>query len=347
MNFFIDKREIGIGVPPYLVAELSANHNGSIERAFSTIEAAKKAGADAVKIQTYTADTMTINVDRPEFFIKGGLWDGYKLYDLYKWAETPYEWHNELFDHARKIGLTIFSTPFDESAVDLLESINAPAYKIASFEMLDIPLVRYVASTGKPLIMSTGMATEDEIQIAVDAARCAGCKQLLLLHCISSYPTPINQANLLMIQVIKKRFNVLAGLSDHTLGITVPGTAIALGACFIEKHFTLSRNDKGPDSEFSINPNEFLKLRQNCNEIWQSMGNIDFHRPDIEKESKIFRRSLYFSSNLPSGHILQERDILRIRPGYGLSPNHLPNVIGKTLKHDVNFGTPVTWNVLN
>ncbi len=346
MNFYINKREIGTGVPPYLVAELSANHNGSIERAISTIEAAKKVGADAVKIQTYTAETMTLNIDNPEFYINGGLWDGYKLYDLYKWAETPYEWHSELFNYARKIGITIFSTPFDESAVDLLESINTPAYKIASFEILDIPLIRYVASTGKPVIMSTGMATEDEIQIAVDAARDGGCKQLLLLHCISSYPTPINQANLLKIPAIKKRFNVLTGLSDHTLGITVAGTAIALGACFIEKHFTLSRNDKGPDSEFSINPKEFLKLKQNCNEIYKSLGDGSFERPDIEKESKIFRRSLYFSSNLPSGHILQERDIIRIRPGYGLSPNNLPNVIGKSLKNDVSYGTPVTWEVL-
>jgi pseudaminic acid synthase len=256
VNPSIEDRKIGSDQPPYIIAELSANHNGSLERALQTIDAAHQAGADAIKLQTYTADTMTIDCDREDFMVKGGLWDGYKLYDLYRWAETPFEWHQAMFAHARKLGITVFSTPFDESAVDLLEQLDAPAYKIASFENTDLPLIRYVAKTGKPIIMSSGMASEEEIAEAVDTARNAGCKDIVLLHCISSYPAPMDQANLLQLAELGRRFDVVPGLSDHTLGTTASVAAVALGACVIEKHFTLSRADKGPDSEFSIEPDE-------------------------------------------------------------------------------------------
>jgi N-acetylneuraminate synthase len=232
----VNNRKIGDRFPPFIIAELSANHNGSLERAIATIDAAKGCGADAIKLQTYSADTMTIDCDKPDFVIKGGLWDGYKLYDLYKWAQTPFEWHEAMFKHARDIGITVFSTPFDETAVDLLESLDTPAYKIASFELTDLPLIRYVAQTGKPMIMSTGMASELEIDEAVTTARGAGCQDIVLLHCISSYPAPIEQSNLRQISEIARRFNVIPGLSDHTLGTTVSVASIALGACVIEKH---------------------------------------------------------------------------------------------------------------
>jgi N-acetylneuraminate synthase len=317
MTFQIEGRAIGPDHPPYIIAELSANHNGSIERAFETIDAAQRCGADAIKLQTYTADTMTIDCDAPDFMIKGGLWDGFKLYDLYKWAETPYEWHEALFAHARKRGITVFSTPFDETAVDLLESLNTPAYKIASFEIVDLPLIRYVASTGKPMIMSTGMASEDEIDEAVTTAREAGCNDLVLLHCISSYPAPMDQANLRQIPELAKRFDVLPGLSDHTMGTTASVAAIALGACLIEKHFTLSRADKGPDSEFSLEPAELERLCADTRDAWLALGHAGFERQQAEAGSKVFRRSLYFVKDLPAGHVIEPGDISRIRPGWG------------------------------
>ncbi len=347
MNFKINDRLIGIDQPPFIVAELSANHNGSLERALKTIEEAKRCGADAIKIQTYTADTMTIDCDLPDFKIKGGLWDGYKLYDLYKWAETPYDWHEAIFSHANKIGITVFSTPFDETAVDLLEKLNTPLYKIASFEIVDLPLIRYVASTGKPMIISTGMASEYEIDEAITAAKDAGCKELVLLHCISSYPAPIDQANIKQIQNLAKRFNVITGLSDHTLGTTASVASVALGACLIEKHFTLSKKDKGPDSQFSLEPEDLKKLCIETKEAWLSLGNMSFERQKAEKNSKVFRRSLYFVKDLPEGHTIKSDDIRRIRPGMGLSPKYIDEILGKKIVKSVYKGKAVTKEDIN
>ncbi len=347
MNFKINDRLIGTDQPPFIVAELSANHNGSLERALKTIEEAKRCGADAIKIQTYTADTMTIDCDLPDFKVKGGLWDGYKLYDLYKWAETPYDWHEPIFSHANKIGITVFSTPFDETAVDLLEKLNTPVYKIASFEIVDLPLIRYVAGTGKPMIISTGMASEDEIDEAVTTAKDAGCKELVLLHCISSYPAPIDQSNIKQIQNLAKRFNVITGLSDHTLGTSASVASIALGACLIEKHFTLSRKDKGPDSQFSLEPDDLKKLCIETKEAWLSLGNMGFKRQKAEKNSMVFRRSLYFVRDLPEGHIIKVDDIRRIRPGMGLSPKYVDEILGKKIVKSVYKGKAVTKEDIN
>lgn len=346
MIFSINNRSIGPDQPPYIIAELSANHNGSVERALATIDEAQRCGADAVKLQTYTADTMTIDCDAPDFMIKGGLWNGFKLYDLYKSAETPYEWHQALFDHARKRGITVFSTPFDETAVDLLESLGTPAYKIASFEVLDLPLIRYVACTGKPIIMSTGMASEAEIDEAVTTAREAGCRDLLLLHCISSYPAPIDQVNLRQIPELAKRFNLLAGLSDHTMGTTASVAAVALGACLIEKHFTLNRADKGPDSEFSLEPADLKRLCAETRGAWSALGQSSFNRQRAEEGSKVFRRSLYVVKSLPAGHVIQPDDIRRIRPGFGLAPKFFNDVVGKRLLNQTPAGTPVSWEIL-
>ncbi len=342
-NIVIDGCQIGNGCPPYLIAEMSANHNGSLARALMTIDAAHRCGANAIKLQTYTADTMTIDSDRPEFMVKGGLWDGYKLYDLYKWAETPFEWHMAMFEHARKIGITLFSTPFDESAVDLLEELGTPAYKIASFENTDLPLISYIAKKGKPIIMSTGMASKEEIAEAVDAARTSGCKELVLLHCISSYPAPINQSNLMQIPELKKNFDVLSGLSDHTMGTTASVAAVALGASVIEKHFTLSRSDKGPDSEFSIEPDELIRLRIDTNDAWQALGMSGYRRQPVESSSKIYRRSIYFTNDLATGSVITADDIRRIRPAMGLEPKYYASLIGKRLKVSVSRGTPTAW----
>jgi len=344
--FSIDNRLVGPGHSPYVIAELSANHNGSLERALATIDEAQRCGADAVKLQTYTADTMTIDCDSPDFMINGGLWDGYKLYDLYKWAETPYEWHEALFAHARARGITIFSTPFDETAVDLLESLNAPAYKIASFEVVDLPLIRYVARTGKPMIMSTGMASESEIEEAVVSARDAGCRDMVLLHCISSYPAPLDQSNLRQIPELARRFGVAAGLSDHTMGTAAPVAAAALGACVIEKHFTLSRADKGPDSEFSLEPDDLERLCRDAKDAWLALGKAGFDRHEAEAGSKVFRRSLYFVKDLPAGHLIGPEDIRRIRPGMGLAPKFYEEVVGRRLILPVKPGTPVHWDNL-
>lgn len=344
MTYAINGRAIGPEQPPYIIAELSANHNGSLERALQTIDAAQRCGASAIKLQTYTAETMTIDCDRQDFMVKGGLWDGYKLYDLYSWAQTPFEWHQAMFEHARKIGITVFSTPFDESAVDLLERLDAPAYKIASFENTDLPLIRYVARTGKPIIMSTGLATESEITEAVDAARSAGCKELVLLHCISSYPAPMEQANLRQMQELARRFGIIPGLSDHTIGTTASVAAVALGACVIEKHFTISRLDKGPDSEFSIEPQELDRLCREAQEAWLALGRVGFQRQTAEEGSKVFRRSIYFVRDVRAGAIVSAEDIRRIRPGMGLPPKHFDDLIGRRLRVDVVRGTAASWD---
>lgn len=345
MSIVINNRTIGPAYPPYVIAELSANHNGSLERAIATIDAASQCGADAVKLQTYTADTLTIDCAAPDFMIRGGLWDGYKLYDLYRWAETPFEWQRPLFEHGHKRGITVFSTPFDESAVDLLEDLNCPAYKIASFELVDLPLIRYVASTGKPMIMSTGLANESEISEAVEAARGAGCRELALLHCISSYPAPIDQANLRQIPVLSQRFSTIGGLSDHTMGTTAAIAAVALGASLIEKHFTISRADKGPDSEFSLEPHELRRLCTDAHDAWLALGNDGFTRPIAETASDIFRRSIYFVRDLPAGSVVGPGDIRRIRPGKGLAPKYFDAIVGRRLRSSVVRGTATAWEL--
>jgi len=347
MEFSIEEKLLGDDHPPYLIAELSANHNGSIDRAKESIQAAKESGAQAVKLQTYTADTMTIDSDKEGFIIKGGLWDKYKLYDLYQEAHTPFEWHAELFKFASDIGITIFSTPFDESAVDLLEDLGAPAYKIASFEITDIPLISCVAKTKKPLFMSTGMASEAEIEDAVQTARSHGAESILLFHCISSYPAPINQANLKQMLLLKDRFEVLVGLSDHTMGDTAAITATALGASAIEKHFTLSRDDKGPDSEFSIEPHELKDLIIGINDSWSGLGSQNFERPSAETGNNAFRRSLYFVKDLKRGDIVSEKNVRRIRPGFGLPPKFFDELIGLKLAKDVERGDPVSWDAID
>ena len=346
-NFItIDGKKIGEGFPPFIVAELSANHNGSIERAKKIMHSAKLSGASAVKLQTYTADTITINSHADDFLIKEGLWQGKSLYELYKWAETPFEWHKDLFDYARSIDLTCFSSPFDNTAVDLLEDLNTPAYKIASFEAIDLPLIKYVASTKKPLIISTGLASLEEISEAVDCARSAGCSELILLHCISSYPAPAEQSNLRTIPDLAKRFNVLTGLSDHSQGTAVSVAAVAMGAHFIEKHFTLSRNDVGPDSTFSIEPDELSSLCQDTKVAWQALGKAGYDRKKAENDNLLFRRSLYFISDLKKGEIINSSNIRSIRPGYGLEPKFFDQLVGKVVTEDIKYGQPVSWNLV-
>ncbi len=345
--FRINNRLIAESEKPYIIAELSANHCGSIERAKMTIKAAKKCGADAIKLQTYTADSMTIKCDKADFKIKGGLWDGYNLYDLYKEASTPYEWHRSLFEFAKEIDITIFSTPFDENAVDLLENLDTPAYKIASFELNDLPLIEYIAKKGKPILMSTGMGSLEEIKDAVDTAQKAGCRELLLFHCISSYPTPSKDSNIKMILELKKEFNVQVGLSDHTLNNTSALAAVALGATAIEKHFILDRSEKGPDSSFSIEPNELEKLVTDSQDCWESLGSQFFKRPKLESKNKVFRRSLYFVKDLKKGEKITKSNIRRIRPGYGLSPKYIDQIINRKVNKNIYKGDRVTWEVID
>ncbi|WP_391088874.1 pseudaminic acid synthase [Vibrio sp. NH-UV-68] len=339
----IEGRIIGPNNKPYIIAELSANHNGSIDRAFETIEMAKRAGADAIKLQTYTPDTMTIDCDKPDFQVEGGLWDGYKLYDLYQWAHTPFEWHKAMFDKAREVGITVFSTPFDETAVDLLEALDAPAYKIASFELTDLPLIKRVAQTGKPMIMSTGMANYEEIAEAVSTARDNGCQELVVLHCISGYPSPVDQANLATIPDIAKEFDCVVGLSDHTLGTAVSVASIVMGASLIEKHVTLSREDKGPDSDFSLEPEELETLCLDTESAWKAIGKAGYERKPVEEASMKFRRSIYFVKSLKAGEKITQDHIRRVRPGYGLPPKYFSELIGKSVTVDVEFGDATTW----
>ena len=337
-------RKIGADEPPYIIAELSANHNGKFETALKIIEEAKRAGADAVKLQTYTADTITLNSDSDEFKITGGLWDGRTLYDLYEQAHMPWEWHAPLFEYARKLGITIFSSPFDNTAVDLLESLNAPAYKIASFEAIDLPLIKYVASTGKPMIISTGMADAAEIAEAIEAAREGGCKELAILHCVSGYPAPAHDYNLRTIPDMIQRHGLVTGLSDHTLDNTTAITSVALGASIIEKHFTLDRSGGGPDDSFSLEPAELFALCRDSKTAWAALGKVDYGRKSSEQGNVQFRRSLYFVKDLKLGEIISSESIRSVRPGYGLPPKELARLIGKTVVRDVSKNTPVTAN---
>jgi len=339
-------RDIGIEHSPYVIAELSANHNGRLDTAMKIIEEAKKAGADAVKLQTYTADTITLNCDSEEFQIRGGLWDGKTLYQLYQEAHMPWDWHKPLFEHARELGITIFSSPFDNTAVDLLEDLNAPAYKIASFEAVDLPLIKYVASTGKPMIISTGMADAEEIQEAINAAREGGCKELAILHCVSGYPAPAEDYNLRTIPDMIERFNLVTGLSDHTLDNTTAIASVAMGASVIEKHFTLDRNGGGPDDSFSLEPTELAALCKGAMTAWSSLWRVDYGKKASEQGNLKFRRSLYFVKDMQAGDVITPDSIRSVRPGYGLPPKNLGFVLGKAVTTEVKSGTPVSINLL-
>lgn len=330
--------------PPSIIAEISANHNGSIQSAKALISAAKNAGADAVKIQTYTADTLTLNSDKDDFIIQDGLWSGRTLYDLYEEGSLPWEWHKDLFDYAHKVGITIFSTPFDENAVDFLHSLNAPAYKIASFECIDLPLIEYVARKGKPMIISTGMASLEEILTSVEVARSAGCKDLIILHCISAYPALADDYNLKTLEILRKETGCLVGLSDHTIENHTAIAAVALGACLIEKHFTLDRNGGGPDDSFSLLPNDLSDLCVSTKAAWRALGRATFERVDTEKPNVKFRRSLYFTRSKMAGEVVDENDIRSIRPGFGLLPKYKSELVGRILKEDVSFATAVQWS---
>lgn len=342
----INNRVISPSEPPYVIAELSANHNGDIDQAFAIMEAAKKAGADAIKIQTYRPDTITIDHDSPEFKIKGGLWDGQSLYELYEWAHTPWEWHEALFEKARALDITIFSSPFDHTAVDLLEELGAPAYKIASFELVDLPLIRRVAATQKPMIMSTGMADEAEIAEALDAARGAGAKDLILLHCVSGYPAPSHDYNLATLPDMAARFGVLTGLSDHTLDNTAAIAAVGLGAVAIEKHVTLDRNGGGPDDSFSLEPADLAELVQGSRTAWEAKGQVNYSLKSSEKGNEQFRRSLYVVKDIPMGGTLTAENIRSIRPGFGLAPKHYDAVLGQRAKVALKRGTALSLDVI-
>jgi pseudaminic acid synthase len=339
----INGRKIGTDYAPYIIAEMSANHNGSIENAFKIIEQAKRCGADAVKLQTYTADTITLNSRAPEFMIRGTLWDGQSLHELYQKAHMPWDWHKPLFDFAHEQGITIFSSPFDFSAVDLLESLNAPAYKIASFEMVDLPLIRYVAQTGKPMIISTGMADADEIAEAVETAKSAGCRELVVLHCVSGYPAPAADYNLRTLPDMAARFDTLVGLSDHTLDNTTAVASVVLGACVIEKHFTLDRNGGGADDSFSLEPDGLQALCRDSKTAWQALGRVHYGLKSSEQGNVQFRRSLYFVKDMQKGDAIDETCIRSVRPGFGIAPKHFDELIGKRLTRNVQANTKTDW----
>ena len=339
-------RRIGPGHPPYVIAEMSGNHNGDIKRAFALLEAAKTAGADAVKLQTYTADTITIDHDGPGFRIEGGLWNGRTLYELYEKAHTPWDWHPRLFAKARELGIALFSSPFDPTAVELLEELEAPAYKIASFEIVDLPLISRVAQAGKPMVISTGMANLREIGEAVEAARASGCREIAVLHCTSGYPTPAEDSNLRTIGDLAASFDVVTGLSDHTRSIAVPIAAVALGASLIEVHLTLRRADGGEDAEFSLEPEELTVMISGCRTAWTALGKISYELEASEKGNKTFRRSLYAVQDIPAGGRFTAENVRSIRPGHGLPPKHLPDVLGRRAGRAIARGTPLAWSLI-
>ena len=346
-HIHIAKRSIGPGNPVYIVAELSANHNQDLGRAVSLIDAAKEAGADAIKLQTYTPDTITIRSDREMFQIRGGtLWDGRTLHDLYGEAFTPWEWHADLQQHALSRGMDFFSSPFDPSAIDFLEKLNVPAYKIASPELVDLPLIQKAAATGKPLIMSTGMATAEEVEEALASARAAGAQEIALLKCTSAYPSPPQEMNLSMIPALAEKFGVPVGLSDHSMGIAVPIAAVALGACIIEKHLTLSRAVKGPDSEFSLEPQEFKAMVEAVRTVEQAIGNPEFRVGEKEKATRAFRRSLFVVEDVKTGDLFTAKNVRSIRPGHGLHTRHLREIIGQRAACDIERGTPLRWDLV-
>jgi len=342
----ISDRSVGPDVPPFIIAELSGNHNQDLDRAKRLIDACAAAGADAVKLQTYTPDTITIDHDGPGFRLESGLWAGKTLYELYGEAFTPFEWHPTLFDHARQQGLIILSSPFDDTAVDLLESLDAPAFKIASFEVIDLPLIKRACRTGRPLIVSTGMTSPQEIADAVGAARSSGVDDIVLLHCVSSYPATFADANLRAIPRLRQDFGCLVGLSDHTPGTAAAVAAVALGACVIEKHVTLARADGGPDSAFSLEPHELAALVRDCADAWTSLGQPDYRRGDDEIVNRQFRRSLYVVRDMAQGETLTSDGVRSIRPGFGLPPRHLPDVLGRKAARALKRGEPLSWDMM-
>ena len=347
-HIVIGGRRIGAGEPVYCIAEVSANHNQDFETAVRIVRAAKDAGADSVKLQTYTPDTITIQSNRECFQVGGGtLWDGRSLYDLYKEAYTPWEWQPKLKKVADDLGMQCFSSAFDASAVDFLETMNVPAHKVASFELVDLPLIQRMAATGKPLIMSTGMATLKEIEEAVTTARRAGATQIALLKCTSAYPAPADEMNLRTIPELARRFDVPVGLSDHTIGIAVPVAAVSLGACIIEKHLTLSRTAGGPDSAFSLEPEEFRAMVEGVRTAEKALGSVHFGVSELESRSRVFRRSLFVVRDLKKGELFTSENVRSIRPGDGLHTRHLTEVLGKTAALDIVQGTPLSWDLVN
>lgn len=342
----ISGRAIGPDHPPYIICELSGNHNGSLDRALSMIDAAAATGCDAIKLQTYEPDSLTIESDRPEFRISGGLWDGRTLYDLYKEAHTPFSWHEALFLRAHERGVTIFSTPFDEYGADLLADLGAPAYKIASFEAVDLALIAHVARKGKPMIISTGLSGLGDIERAVHTAHDNGCHEIVLLHCISSYPAPDEQSHLRTIPHLAQAFDTIVGLSDHTMGTAVSVAAVALGASVIEKHFTLARADGGPDSAFSLEPQEFRRLCLETRAAWTALGKVSYKTAPAEEASRAFRRSLYAVEDIAAGEELSATNMRSIRPGYGLAPHHRDQIIGRRARMSIARGTPLDWDLL-
>lgn len=342
----IGKTEIGRNGKVFIIAELSANHNGSLETALETIRGAKRAGADAIKLQTYTADTITIDVRSQDFQIKGTIWEGKNLYDLYQEAFTPWPWHKALFDEAERQGLICFSSPFDTTAVDFLENLHVPAYKIASFEITDIPLIEYVASKGKPVIISTGIAEEDDIKLAVETCRKAGNDNIALLKCTSSYPAPLEEANMIMIKDMAEKFGVITGLSDHTMGSTVPVVATCFGARIIEKHFILDRSIGGPDASFSMNEQEFTEMVKSVREAELAIGVVDYTLTPKQASGRDFSRSLYVVEDIPEGGIINTHNVRSIRPGFGLHPKYYKDILGKKVKRDLKKGDRMTLDVI-